>query len=175
MLLFPESQKMLSWPCAERPLSQQSLMPVAFASMLEGLAKARHPTAKAAAKVAAQAPAKQGVARKRSCSTGEPSCMRASEGEDASLRKEAPALAPLRDGLAKKQRPPEGPRALPLRPISTYKRHSEAARAKSPARRGRLGHIAGFSPRRCHDAKEALSSASQPQQLSPAPPCLAPA
>ena len=88
--------------------------------MLEGLAKARHPAAKAAA----QAPAKQGVAKKRSYSAGKPMSMRTSEGEDASLRKEAPALAPLRNGPAKKQRPPKGPRALPLRPASACKRRS---------------------------------------------------
>ena len=88
------------------------------ANALGGLAKARHPAAKAAA----QAPAKQGVAKKRSYNAGKPARMRASEGEGASLRKEAPALAPLRGGPAKKQHPPEGPRALPLRPIPTYKR-----------------------------------------------------
>ena len=77
------------------------------ASILEGLAKARHPAAKAAA----QAPAKQEVAKKRSCNAGKPMCMRASEGEDASLHKEASILASLRDGPAKKQRPAEGPRA----------------------------------------------------------------
>ena len=80
--------------------------------MLEGLAKARHPAAKAAA----QAPAKQGVAKKRSCSAGKPMCVRASEGENASLHKDASILASLQNGPAKKQRPAEGPRALPLRP-----------------------------------------------------------
>ena len=139
--------------------------------MLEGLAKARHPAAKAAA----QAPAKQGAAKKRSCSAAEPARARASEGEDTSLYKEAPTLASLRSGPAKKQCPPRGPRALSLRPISTYKRCSEAARAQSPARRGRLKYIAGFSSRRRQDAKEALNSGSQPQQLRPIPPYLAPA
>ena len=39
------------------------------ASALEGLAKARHPAAKVAAKAAGQAPAKQEVSKKRSCSS----------------------------------------------------------------------------------------------------------
>ena len=63
-----------------------------------------------------QAPAKQGVAKKRSCNADKPMCMRTSEGEDASLHKEACTLMPLRNGPAKKQRPVEEPRALPLRP-----------------------------------------------------------
>ena len=52
---------------------------------------------------------------------------------------------------------------------------SAAPQAQSPAQRGRLKPIAGFSPRRCHDAKEPFGSASRPQQLRPVPPCLAPA
>ena len=94
--------------------------------MLEGLAKARHPAAKAAA----QAPAKQGVAKKRSCNAGKPISMRTNEEENTSLCKGASALAALRNGPTKKQRPAKGPRALPLRPISTYKRRGEAARAQ---------------------------------------------
>ena len=108
------------------------------ASILEGLAKARHPAAKGAAKAASQAPAKREVSRKRSCDTGKPTHMRTNGGENASLRKGASILASLRNGPSKKQRSPGEPRALPLRPISTYKRHSEAARALSPARHGRL-------------------------------------
>ena len=141
------------------------------ASMLEGLAKARHPAAKAAA----QAPAKQEVAKKRSCNAGKPISIRTNEEENASLRRGASALASLRNGPTKKQRSAKGPRALPLRPISTYKRRGEAARAQSPARHRRLKSIAGFSSRRCHDAKEPFGSASRPRQLRPAPPCLAPA
>ena len=64
-------------------------------NILEGLAKARHPAARAAAKTATQAPAKQGVTKKRSCNAGKPMCMRTSEGGDASLRKEASILASL--------------------------------------------------------------------------------
>ena len=132
--------------------------------MLEGLAKARHPAAKAAA----QAPAKQGVAKKRSCNAGKPMCMRASEGENASLHKDASILASLRNGPTKKQRSAEGPRALPLQPIPTYKRRGEAAGAQSPARHSRLKSIAGFSSRRCHSAEEPFGSASRPRQLQPA-------
>ena len=79
-------------------------------NILEGLTKTRHPAAKAVT----QAPAKQEVAKKRSCSAGKPARMRASEGENASLRKDASILASLRNGPTKKQRPAEGPRALPL-------------------------------------------------------------
>ena len=86
-------------------------------NILEGLAKARHP----AAKPAAQAPAKQEVAKKRSCNASKPIPI-CTEEESASLRKGAPALAALRNGPAKKQRSAKEPRALPLRPISTYKR-----------------------------------------------------
>ena len=53
----------------------------ASASIIEGLAKARYPAAKAAA----QAPAKQEVAKKRSCNAGKPMPMRANEEEDTSL------------------------------------------------------------------------------------------
>ena len=141
------------------------------ASMLEGLAKTRHPAAKAAT----QAPAKQEVAKKRSCSAGKPACMGASEEENASLCRGASALASLRNGPTKKQRSAEGPRALPLQPISTYKRRGEAARAQSPARHRRLKPIAGFSSRRCHNAKESFGSASRPHQLQPVPPYSAPA
>ena len=127
------------------------------ASMLGGLAKARHPAAKAAA----QAPAKQGAAKKRSCYAGKPMCMRTSEGEDASLRKEAPALAPLRDGPAKKQRPAEGPRALPLRPIPACKRHCELRNAPCSARR-----------RTRHEGYPQAPTQPQQAQLPPAQ-CLA--
>ena len=117
------------------------------ANILEGLAKARHPAAKAAT----QAPAKQGVAKKRSCNAGKPACMRANDEENASLRKDASILASLQNGPTKKQRSAEGPRALPLRPISTYKQHGETARTQSPTRHRRLKPITGFSPRCCHD------------------------
>ena len=52
---------------------------------------------------------------------------------------------------------------------------SAAPQAQSPAQRRRLKPIAGFSPRRCPSTKEPFGSASQLQQLRPAPPCLAPA
>ena len=97
------------------------------ANILESLAKARHP----AAKPAAQAPAKQEVAKKRGCSAGKPVCMRTNEEENASLRRGASALPSLRNSPTKKQRSAEGPRALPLQPISAYKRRGEAARAQS--------------------------------------------
>ena len=116
--------------------------------MLEGLAKVRHLAAEEVAKAVNQAPAKHGVSRKRSCGTGKPASMRANGGEDASLRKGASILAPLRDGPSKKQRSLGEPRALPLRPISAYKRYSEVARAPSSARHGRLKSIAGLSSRR---------------------------
>ena len=54
---------------------------VEHASMLEGLAKARHPAAKAAT----QTPAKQEVAKKRSCNAGKPISIRTNEEENASL------------------------------------------------------------------------------------------
>ena len=77
--------------------------------------------------------------------------MRTNEGEDASLRKGAPILASLRSGPSKKQRSLGEPRALPLRPISAYKRHSKAARALSPARHGRLKPTAAaLAPRTEH-------------------------
>ena len=116
--------------------------------MLKGLAKARHPAAKAAAKAASQAPAKREVCRKRSCGTGKPAHMRTNGGENTSLRKGASILASLRSGPSKKQRSLGEPRALSLRPISTYKRYSEVARAPSSARHGRLKSIAGLSSRR---------------------------
>lgn len=53
----------------------------------------RHPAAKAAAKAAGQAPAKQEVSKKRSCS----SASFTQRGESATLRKGALALAPLRN------------------------------------------------------------------------------
>ena len=77
-------------------------MVVEDVNILEGLAKTRHPAAKAVT----QTPAKQGVTKKRSCNAGKPMCMRTSEGEDASLHKEASILASLRNGPTKKQRPP---------------------------------------------------------------------
>ena len=140
-------------------------------NILEGLTKTRHPAAKAVT----QTPAKQGVPKKRSCNAGKPICMRANEEENASLCRGASALASLRNGPTKKQRSAEGPRALPLQPISTYKRRGEAARAQSPARHRRLKSIAGFSPRRCHSAKEPFGSASRPHQLQPVRPYPAPA
>ena len=78
--------------------------------MLEGLAKARHPAAKAVT----QAPAKQEVAKKRSCNADKPTSICTNEEENASLHKGASALAALRNGPTKKQRSAEGPRALPL-------------------------------------------------------------
>ena len=87
--------------------------------MLAGLAKARHPATKAAAKAASQAPAKREARRKRSCGASKPAHMRTSGGENASLRKGASILASLRNGPTKKQRSLEEPRALPLRPIPT--------------------------------------------------------
>ena len=96
-------------------------------NILEGLAKTRHPAAKAVT----QTPAKQEVTKKRSCNADKPICMRTNEEENASLRRGAPALALLQNGPTKKQRSAGGPRALPLQPISTYKRRGEAARAES--------------------------------------------
>ena len=117
------------------------------ASALKGLAKARLcPAAKLAAKAAGQAPAKQEASKKRSCS----SASFTQGGESATLRKGAPILASLRNASTKRRRSPEEPRALPLRPISVRKQRSDAARAQSPARRGCLKYIAGFSPRRRH-------------------------
>ena len=128
------------WPCQGAAPCKRA----ARASMLGGLAKARHPAAKAAT----QTPAKQEVTKKRSCNADKPISIRTNEEENASLRKGAPALAALRGGPAKKQRSAKGPRALPLRPISTYKRHGETARTQSPTRHRRLKSITGFSSRR---------------------------
>ena len=87
----------------------------AIVNILEGLTKTRHP----AAKSATQAPAKQEVTKKRSCNAGKPISSCTNEEENASLYKGASALAALRNGPTKKQRSAKGPRALPLRPIST--------------------------------------------------------
>ena len=92
-----------------------------FANILEGLAKTRHP----AAKSVTQTPAKQKVTKKRTHDADRPAAICTNEDEHASLRKGASALAALRNGPAKKQHSAKGPRALPLRPISTYKRHAE--------------------------------------------------
>ena len=139
-------------------------------NILEGLTKTRHP----AAKSVTQTPAKQEVTKKRSCNADKPSSICTNEEENASLYKGASALAALRNGPTKKQRSAKGPRALSLRPISTYKRHGETACAQSPARHRRLKSITGFSPRRWHSAKEPFGSASQPHQLQPVPPYSAP-
>ena len=136
------------------------------ANILKDLAKARHPAAKVAAKTAGQAPAKQEMSKKRSCS----SASFTQGGEGASLRKGAPALAPLQNASSKRQRSPGEPRALPLRPIPAHKRYSKVARAQSPARRGRLKRAARLSPRRRRAHEGALEPASRPQQLRPAPP-----
>ena len=135
------------------------------ASILEGLAKARHPSAKAAAKASTEAakaatrtPASQKESKKRSCGTTRPASMRTSGEESASLHKSASILASLRNGPSKKQRSLKEPRALPLRPISTCKRYCEAARAQSPARHGRLKPTKGFSSRRCQDIKEPFAA-----------------
>ena len=129
---------------------------------------ARHPITKAAAKAASQAPAKHEVCRKRSCDTDKPAHMRTSEGESASLRKGASILASLRNGPSKKQRPLGEPRALPLRPISTCKRYSEAARAPSAARHGRLKPAAGLPPRRRPGASRPLALRAGHISLLPA-------
>ena len=156
---------------------QQSQSPAAMqgrASMLEGLAKARHPAARAAAKAATQAPAKQGVTKKRSCNADKPISIRTNEEENASLYKGASALAALRNGPTKKQRSAKRPRALSLRPISTYNRHGETTRAQSPTRHRRLKSITSFSSQRWHNAKEPFGSAHQSHQLQPVPPYSAP-
>ena len=153
---------------------QRSQSPAAMqgcANILEALAKTRHP----AAKSATQAPAKQEVTKKRSCNASKPICMGANEEENASLCRGASALAPLRDGPTKKQRSAEGPRALSLPPISTYKRHGETTRTQSPRRLRRLKSITGFSSQRWHSAKESLGSANQSHQLQPVPSYSAPA
>ena len=135
------------------------------ANMLKGLAKTRHP----AAKSVTQTPAKQEVTKKRSCNAGKPISICTNEEEDAFLYKGASALAALRNGPTKKQRSAKGPRALPLRPMSTCNRHGEAARAQSPTRHRRLKSITSFSSQRWHNAKESFGSANQSHQLRPVP------
>ena len=129
-------------------------------NILEGLTKTRHP----AAKPATQAPAKQEVTKKRSCNVSKPTSICTNEEENASLHKGASALAALRNGPTKKQRSAKGPRALPLRPISTYKRRGETARAQSPTQYRRLKSITSFSSQRWHNAKEPFGSANQSHQ-----------
>ena len=81
------------------------------ASMLRGLAKARlRPAAKVAAKAAGQAPAKQEVGKKHSCS----SANFTQGGESATLRKGASILVSLRNASTKRRRSPEELRALSL-------------------------------------------------------------
>ena len=65
------------------------------ASMLECLAKARHPSPKAVAKAAGQAPAKQKEGKKRSCSSHKPACAPTKAGKNASAHGDAPRLASL--------------------------------------------------------------------------------
>ena len=91
--------------------------------MLETLAKARHPAAKAA--------------KKRSCNAGKPISIHTNEEENASLYKGASALAALRNGPTKKQRSAEGPRALPVNILEglTKTRHPAAkAVTQTPAK-----------------------------------------
>ena len=109
-------------------LSGQRPTALPLASMLEGLAKARHPAAKAAT----QTPAKQGVTKKRSCNAGKPICMRTNEEENASLRRGASALASLQNGPTKKQRSAEGPRALPLQAEWRGSTRAEPCAAQAP-------------------------------------------
>ena len=90
-------------------------MPASLANILKGLAKARHPAAKAVAKMAKKTPAKQEVSKKRSCSSHKPACAFTQGGENASLRKGAPILASLRNASARKRRPPKEPHALPAK------------------------------------------------------------
>ena len=123
---------------------------MAHANILEGLAKTRHP----AAKSVTQTPAKQEVTKKRSCNADKPTSICTNEEENASLYKGASALAALRNGPTKKQRSAKGPRALSLRPISTYKQHGETTRAQSPTRHRRLKSITSFSSQRWHSAEE---------------------
>ena len=144
---------------------------LASANILEGLAKTRHP----AAKPATQTPAKQEVTRKRSCNADKPTFICTNEEEDASLYKGASALAALRNGPTKKQCSAKGPRALPLRPISTYNRGGETTRTQSPTRHRRLKSITSFSSQRWHNTKKSLGSANQSHQFQPIPPCSAPA
>ena len=113
-------------------------------NILAGLTKTRHPVAKAAN----QTSASHEVSRKRSCDTGRPEHMRTSGGENNPLHKGASILVSLRNGPSKKQRSLGEPRALSLRPISTYKRYSEVARTPSSTRHGRLKSITGLSSRR---------------------------
>ena len=89
-----------SWQKELERMALQSQQGAPSTSMLGGLAKARHPAAKAAAKAAGQAPAKQEVSKKRSCSSRKPARASAQGGESAPLRKGA-ALAPLRGASAK--------------------------------------------------------------------------
>ena len=133
------------------------------ANILKGLTKARHPVAKAVAKATGQTPVRQEVSKKRSCSSPKQACAFTQGGESATLRKGAPILASLQNASTKKRRSPEEPRTLPLRPISTCKRYSGAARAQSPARRGRLKPAAGLSPRHRHAHEGSLGSASRPR------------
>ena len=134
-------------------------------NILKGLTKTRHPTAKAVT----EAPAKQEMTKKRSCNPGKPISIHTNEEEDASLYKGASALAALRNDSTKKQRTAKGPRALSLRPISTYKRHGETTRTQSPTRHRRLKSITGFSSRRWHNTEESFGSANQSHQLQPVP------
>ena len=139
-------------------------------NILESLTKTRHP----AAKSVTQTPAKQEVTKKRSCNADKPTSSCTNKEENASLYKGASALAALRNGPTKKQRSTKGPRALSLRPISTYKRHGETTRAQSPTRYRRLKSITSFSSQRWHNAKESFGSANQSHQLQPVPSYSAP-
>ena len=139
-------------------------------NILEDLTKTRHPAAKAVT----QTPAKQEVTRKHSCDAGKPTSICTNEEEDASLCKGASALAALRNGPTKKQCSAKRPRALSLRPISTYNRDGETTRTWSPTRHRRLKPIASFSSQRWHSAKKSLGSASQSHQFQPVPSYSAP-
>ena len=77
------------------------LCAAAFVNILKGLAKACHPASKAVAKTAGQTPTKQEVSKKRSCSSHKPACVFTKGGENASLRKGASTLAPLRNASTK--------------------------------------------------------------------------
>ena len=134
-------------------------------NILEGLTKTRHP----AAKSVTQTPAKQEVTKKRSCNADKPTSICTNEEENASLYKGASALAALRNGPTKKQRSAKGPRALSLRPISTYKQHGETTRTQSPTRHRRLKPITSFSSQRWHNTKKSLGSANQSHQFQPVP------
>ena len=113
-------------------------------NILAGLTKTRHPVAKAAN----QTSASHEVSRKRSCDTGRPEHMRTSGGENNPLHKGASILVSLRNEPSKKQRSLGEPRALSLRPISTYERYGEVTRTPSSTRHGRLKSITGLSSRR---------------------------